>query len=231
MELSHGFDIDNSKFYASIIQFSSSDEFLKWCKNGLVALNKETWESQLEKEADSIDLIILLQERSVNIGLTTNFQDALIIHAEKIISSNLEVKKIDRWIKMLNSLEISSRNVFKKRLLEEKVVDLSGNLPEHFYMVYGDELLDEDLLVRSSGLVSKLFSPILRDKIDSGVEWLVRVFTTFNNILDKCPNGDDKMDFLSRIQDEVSEDSRGEDLFKSSIDKIANILKIKARPK
>ena len=99
-----------------------------------------------------------------------------------------------------------------------------GDIPSHFFELYGNEIIDKKAL-SEPGVVLNLLIPIIKNKNDKGIEWLAIVIEKLPGILANKKR-DDIKEFRERVAELLP---KSEGSIQKNIEKIAHILKIERK--
>lgn len=145
---------------------------------GFASFTKAMWLEEINKESDCLDLLLQLIERNVPIGLSQEFHDALIEHAEKLILGAQTVSRLKgQWTRLLEALEIDWRRTLKLTL-RDKLISHAKEKLEIFLSVYVPILSESELFVKDSDrVILGLASEIIEKKSESEIAWLETILT------------------------------------------------------
>ncbi len=198
-----GFQHDNVGLYLIISRNFLSTSFMKWCRDGLQALDASTWESELNEEEDALALLLEIQDAGTAIELRQAFQDAVVKHAISVLMGSVVPSDnlISLKTKVLDALSEAAHTILRNRL-RDAAIDQNGKCADRFFDIYGDEITDANTLTNSKATVSGLFSPLVREKSVGGLRWLNGVLSNEPNILDNFKDKAATKDFLERLESE-----------------------------
>lgn len=223
-----GFNYEDSWLYLQLCKVSSSQEFRKWCQEGIEGLDSSIWEKQLNEQENALELLIFLIESGANITMKQPFQDALISNAGNVLTGKAKIKEyFSKWPMLFETLRTTaSRSTLRRRLLR-LVISKEGKGADTFLQIYGGELLEDITQFYSEeDIVAKLFSPLLRDSNIIGLRWLKSLFIKDPVILKRFADKDAVNDIVERIQVEIGKQADDGDEIHALFLEIAAILGI-----
>jgi len=223
--INNGFNIHLASLYIKVFQHKSgegSEAFARFLTEGVRSVDKDTWCSELTEEGDLLKLLVGLVESGNDLGVTTNFLDALENHAQQLIEGKASVKQLsDKWRFILNALKPNSKKTFLRNL-RDKICSVQTSL-DMLFGLYGDYLADDELLQeKADEVVRQLFKGIIDRKGIVELNWLTRVVEASKNIFEKCPD-ESRRDFETRVQNAFWLNGLSEEV-QPKIQKIAELL-------
>ena len=221
------FDPQISDLYLLILDscpeehISGYQEFLK---KGLQSLNKEEWLSHLTNSTLTFKLFLNLVKRGEQLNMGQAFFDALLEHAEKVLTGEIKVsEELERkWKYVPGALNPDLVSVFGRDLrdlLLEKSDQVNTTAP--FLRLYG-ELLKSDSRIEEEGdkLFRKVFRRFLERKNREEIEWMAKVIED-TDVLEQTEK-DAVKEFLSRAEGLLRE----EGVFKEVKEVVEKVIKI-----
>jgi hypothetical protein len=192
-----------------------------WYINSLRLISQENWLSELKNPGDLLQSIFVLVDNHNRAEIGTHFQEALLHHARLVAEGQVTVSKSfqPRWISLLKAFRSEDLVTFKRRLID-LAEDRSEQLAPHFLDLYGEALLEPQLISESSSIIRKLFIPLLTEKHTRGLEWMISLLSENPDVLKDHTEQDSVKTFQNRIRDLRQENSN------QSIQELARILKI-----
>ena len=67
--------------------------------------------------------------------------------------------------------------------------------------MYGDEISDMGILIAQEELLSRLFSPLVRERNTRGLRWIVSIVEARPDFLKQVPTGHTVEEFQARLRD------------------------------
>jgi|GEM_PF-2473669 len=224
---SNGFDPHDSGLHLSILDFDSSDEYIRSIMAGLRGMSVEDWDKAIIKRVtEACDLAIEIRRRNRNFVLDHHFEDSLCNLAAKYLDSNKPPSEelLKEKGQLLALIKESNRALLQGRLLDA-MRDRNGKAQEPFFQLFGSEMISYELISKSDGFVRKIFLPILIERNGRALEWVAQVAEAFPELLSASSDSAANTQFRERIQDELSEEESLE-----SIQTIAGFWSIEKRP-
>ena len=204
--LSKDFSVSHGFLYSSIIRniANNRSDFTKWLVDGLKSIDKKKWIDELHEECNCIELVIDLIKADATLGLTTSFQDALLEYAKEVMEGKNRPKYLfDRWNQLPIALTLTDRKVLRKKILD--LLKDATVIHSDFFVLYGSEILDSDLIKQDQEIVRKVFSAKFVDKRNKeGVSWLSKLLEENPNLLVKYSQQEDLEDMKSRVMKEAN---------------------------
>lgn len=183
-------DASNARLYIAVLlsQDGNKPEFVEHLGKSLGAIDKNTWMNELQSKGQLGTLVRLLHSRKAGIVLRDPFLDAVVDYAVKIMKGNVtNAYPSAEWTAMLETLHPSLRVRFKEILLDA-ALDVRGAVNDQLFDVFGQELLDIEVLANRDDLVPKLFMPLVENKNAKGLIWIASVVTANNGGLENFRN-------------------------------------------
>lgn len=225
---SDGFNIENVELYTSIVKSESDDleDFFDFCSKGLNELDQNSWIANFDNETRLVELILENINKNDKFILDSPiYQDALVDNGKKIIDSSFSPSKYkNEWNSLPKALKKNSRKKFRSDLIYY-AKQKDGDINETFFEIFGDEIIDEDLLVKDNRIVSDLFIPLLKKRNIKGLGWIGKVLDQFPRFIRVYKDKIAVDDFKNRIKLLISSDIP--DTEEESIWKIAELLNVK----
>jgi hypothetical protein len=199
------FDPQISDLYLLILDscpgehISGYQEFLK---KGLQSLNKEEWLSHLTNLTLTFKLFLNLVKRGEHLNLKQPFLDALLEHAEKVLTGEIKVSEEleGEWRYVPKAINPDLVSVFGRDLRDlflEKSNQVNTIAP--FLRLYGDELLKSGRIEeKGDELIRKVFRRFLERKNREEIKWMAKAIEGTNVL--KQMREDSVNDFLSRAE-------------------------------
>jgi len=197
-----GFSIPLAGLYSAIIRETTplNSQFLVWCVASLKALDEATWAEQLAEEGDLVQLVIELEKHGASPGLGTPFLDALTAHSSEVIRGEATVTgHADDWPILPKALEGDHRRKTLSRDLLDVVIQVGAGVPPEVFRLYGPSLSDTEVLGDNSALVRGLFTPLLENRHEKGLEWIASLVTAHPEFLKRYKPTDTVQDFRDRL--------------------------------
>jgi len=223
------FDPQISDLYLLILDscpeehISGYQEFLK---KGLQSLNKEEWLSHLTNLTLTFKLFLNLVKRGEQLNMGQAFFDALLEHAEKVLTGEIKVsEELERkWKYVPGALNPDLVSVFGRDLrdlLLEKSDQVNTTAP--FLRLYG-ELLKSDSRIEEEGdkLFRKVFRRFLERKNREEIEWMAKVIED-TDVLEQTEK-DAVKEFLSRAEGLLREEGVFKEV-KGVVEKVIKIIR------
>jgi hypothetical protein len=223
------FDPQISDLYLLILDscpeehISGYQEFLK---KGLQSLNKEEWLSHLTNSTLTFKLFLNLVKRGEQLNMGQAFFDALLEHAEKVLTGEIKVsEELERkWKYVPGALNPDLVSVFGRDLrdlLLEKSDQVNTTAP--FLRLYG-ELLKSGSRIEEEGdkLFRKVFRRFLERKNEEEIEWMAKVIEN-TDVLEQTEK-DAVKEFLSRAEGLLREEGVTEKV-KGVVEKVIKIIR------
>ena len=223
-----GFASDDIKLYSTICRVFSSDAFNIWCREGLERLDTSYWKTELVKDGDSIELLLILMDAGIQVKLMQPYQDALVEHAKGVLSGGIKLSErllTQRQI-ILSALGSEAGRAMLRSRLRDEAMSMDGNCGNDFFEMYGDEVKNSETLTGEGRIVEKLFSPLVRQHNVKGLQWLKGALSDNEELLDKYTDKTSVQDFRERIQVELGKATEVATEAHILIAEIANILGI-----
>ena len=203
--MSNNFDVNISRVYSIVLKVLSQNnndrhDFVDFLIKGFRGIRRETWESELINEGELTELLIYVVESGHKLNLTTNFQNALLIHSQYIIENDVELHySEEQWKNVYGALDNHAKITFMKDLLDKIIEsDLSVDV---VLEIYGQLLKDEKLLVEvADRLIRGGFKRFIEKKNINELIWLNEVISDYPKILNTCGKST-KIDFERQIID------------------------------
>jgi hypothetical protein len=185
-----GFSSEYAGLYHSVVlNYQESSSFLTWCIDGLRKITATEWTNHLSAEDDVVKLLVALINSGQDVILLEEFQDGLQEYMSAIIrGSSVGSYNVTNWDKIIKSLKSNLRKTLAMRIYDI-VINQQGDISETFFELYGNELIDKEILHSNRKMVSHLFSRLLSSDNMKGREWLKMVFSSIPDILDGQPAG------------------------------------------
>ena len=222
---------DDAGLYQAVLQVKPEETFVAFCIDGLAALESDQWTSELRDDGEVLLLLMALEIHGARVVLGSAYQDAIVDYAKALLSSNEQPSQVvtNRRGQLLSPLSASSRGVLGKRLLDA-AIERDGDCGDGFFRVFGDEITEKRRLKGGKDIVTKLFSGVVRTRVEGGLEWVHGVLKKHPTLLADLPDQDSVNDFKERVQREISKGNEERDKAQELIVRIADMLGIKALP-
>ena len=225
------FQKDHAKLYLIICRVCPTPDFSKWCQKGLDALNIDDWKSELQKDGDNLNLLMVLCEQHINIKLKQPFQDAITEHAKTVSVGKIKPSEsmIEQCPLILSCVSSESALNTLRRQIREIANNLDGKCTSEFFEMYGDLLKEHKILAENSNIIFKLFSPLVKERNIGGLNWLLAVFNDFPGLLDGYTDSaavDSIRDLRERLKGEFEKSYDDNDEAHKLIMDLAQILGI-----
>jgi hypothetical protein len=199
------FDPQISDLYLLILDscpeehISGYQEFLK---KGLQSLNKEEWLSHLTNSTLTFKLFLNLVKRGEHLNLKQPFLDALLEHAEKVLTGEIKVSEEleGEWRYVPKAINPDLVSVFG-RDLRDLFLEKSNqvNITAPFLRLYGDELLESGRIEeKGDELIRKVFRRFLERKNIEEIKWMHKAIKGTN--IKQQMRKDSVNDFSSRAK-------------------------------
>ena len=160
------------------------------------------------------------------IKLYSAYSEALISHSKKLISGTqvMSENAQKKWSFILDGIE--ERKNFGSRFLEV-ACNAEGKYGDQFFELYGNELMDPNLMIQNRQAMTKLLSSLIRHKPKSGLIWMKNLIAIDPKLIANYEVQDASKGLMSEIQEEIDKPQEAEsDSFKILLE-IAALLKIK----
>jgi hypothetical protein len=208
--LTKDFSVSLGFLYSSIVRNISNkrSDLNNWLVNGLKSIDKKKWIEELNDECNCIELVLDLISIGIPLDLKTPFQDALFEHASGVTEGEITPKYLyDRWNQLSLALTLTDRKVLRKRLLD--LLKNATTIHPDFFVLYGSEISDPDLIKQDQDILRKVFSPMLVDERNKeGLSWLSKLLEKNPNLFGKYSQQEDLEDLKSRIIKEANSDTK-----------------------
>jgi hypothetical protein len=154
--------------------------------------------------------------------LPLDYLDALEGHAKEVVKGNVSRAGIDRpWGKLPRFLETDHRKMLCQRLLDV-AKEAKGNIPKAFFDLYGEEIVDLDILRSDGRLVSDFFTPMVQNGNARALQWLVDVLSKSPSFLQDYDPQYAVREFEDRVMAKLHVEQDRE--ARTQLEKIAKIL-------
>lgn len=220
-----GFQAGLSELYLSALHSAENDSrLLAFLEKGLKSIDKETWSSELQSEGKALTLVIDLRRAGRTLDLGIPFQDALHLHAKDLLEGKAKIKHLrEHWNLLPGALSATFQEAFLQRISE---LLYSGTLTEPILAVYGDQLLNGDVLNENAErLVLNAFADFLSRGNISELNWIARAFRASPDLLSKV-KASTKKDFAGHVSQAYEENQENEGL-RQAIEEITSVAKVK----
>jgi hypothetical protein len=224
--MSRAFRGELAELYLEMLQCSGGhEEFKKFLLGGLRPLHKDNWFAQLTSEGPLLEIALNLasdaSRSGTDLGLTTEFQDALCEHAEKLTSGTAVPSKLrDSWAMTSFVLTRSSREAFQFRLSE--LLCESEAPTDPVLDLYGKDLACSPALLKNrERLILLGFSKMIDRKRRTELEWIADVLSNAPEIVSSSSR-DDFEERMKKLRQEVSDDA-----LRPAIERISSALGLK----
>lgn len=127
---------------------------------------------------------------------------------------------------MLAGLGTGDERTLLPGRLRDAAMDQDGKCANGFFEMYGEEIADIRTLTEDNRIVSRLFSPLVRERTIGGLRWLREVLSKNTNLMNKYSDGASVQELRERLQGELGRPADEDDQAHSLIAEIANILGI-----
>jgi hypothetical protein len=189
------FATDRAGLYIVISDTAVDGDWVRWCSDGLNSLTDDTWREELSG-GDVLSLALTQGQRGLK--LRGGFQDALVELAKEYLTGGSSITGLETHKSDLFAV-CEKREVLRTRLLDE-ACDRDGACDNAFFEFFGDELMDAKSLQETSHVVTRLFSPLVRERKIGGIVWLTRTLGTQPQLLHALDEAQVE-DFRDRIRD------------------------------
>ncbi|MGH7740333.1 MAG: P-loop NTPase fold protein [bacterium] len=144
------FNIAHLRLYKNVYPFAKTEKvFREFLISGFKTIDKDFWTAQLNEEGPLIEFLTVLVEDRNEMGLTISLEDALLTHANGLITGvNKKGRLFNNWNSVLASLDDSTRKIFYRRLMD--LVCKAQTTSQPLIEFYGDQLIDEELIKGTS---------------------------------------------------------------------------------
>jgi len=198
------FDVERSDLYLIAFTSGKNQAFTDFLKDGLSNISKAIWTEQLKNEGNLLHLLLHLIDQNVNLDLSTDYEDALLLNADNIITGKARIKNpLNKSDNILSVLTKASRKTFL-RTLRDKLVEKSSNDAIRLLDYYGEQLIVSGVLEEDADeIVRRLFSNILSRRNKAELEWVQTVIEKRPNI--KNCKSETKGSFRERLESTLRE--------------------------
>ena len=199
-----GFEREDAGLYLTVLEAGPDADFAGFCRDGLQALRAEEWMSALQDDAETLPLLSMLQKSGVQVSLKQAYQDALVNRAKSLMEDGRKPPQelMSERLFLVSPLSAGPRQVLRNRL-RDAAIERDGACADGFFAVFGGEIA-KSRLRHGRGVVSKLFSGLVRERAVGGLKWLHGVFEAQPDLLNKVSDKAAVADFRERIQEEIS---------------------------
>ncbi len=221
---------EQSDLYLDILRAGGRRDsaFKSWCKEGLRSADRQTWQSALHRGSALVDLLTEFDPAKDRLRLPLDYLDALEWHAKEVVKGNVSRAGIDRsWEKLPRFLETDHRKMLCQRLLDV-AKEAKGDIPGAFFDLYGEEIVDLDILRSDGRLVSDFFTPIVQKGNARALQWLVDVLSESPSFLQDYDPQYAVKEFEDRVLDKLRVEQEGE--ARTQLEKIAKTLGLQPKP-
>ncbi|HWP92515.1 MAG TPA: P-loop NTPase fold protein [Thermodesulfobacteriota bacterium] len=204
----HTFSEDLAGLYILAYEMGIDQEhtdYTNFLLDGIRTVQKDTWLQELKHEGQLLEIALRLAENGESTELTTNFLDALLDHARKIMDGQAQpVKFREKWSLVLSVLVDPSKQTFLRNLRDELINEPNKEI-EPILALYGNELMESGLLDEEADkIVRHLFTQILTKRNLKELKWVQRAVNQRPRILEKCMSAS-KIDFQDRVRSALTE--------------------------
>ena len=206
------FEINQSQFFAHLIEFNFKQKFFDHCKEALQSISKEDWDNYFLTQ-HSVFLLLFYPNRRDDItpALTKNFQKSFIEFAAKFIRGEATIKYDKHWYLLYKSLHQHKRKstcdeIFK--IIEER----NGNIPIDFFVYYGPLLIHEGALRARDCKFMRIFTPLIRNGDEKPIQWILEIFEKCNFKRIATDDSDTIHEFVDEIKNKLEDDITPENI-------------------
>jgi len=176
---SEDFSPEQSDLYLDILRTDGrrDSKFKSWCIQGLQSIDQETWQAALQLNSKLIELLTEFHPDKDKLKLPLSYLDALAWYGKEVIRSSISIDtSAMEWERLPRFLQPRHRKDLRRRLLDA-AKEAEGEIPESFFDLYGEEIVDLNILRSDTRVVSNLFTPIVRKRKARGLQRLVRLLS------------------------------------------------------
>jgi hypothetical protein len=178
------FDKSLSRLYLSILKNIKNDEFVKYIKNGLSDIDKETWaESSKDLNINIFDLLIELINNKNSEFLQTEYFDFLTNGMDNLLNNNLEFIRLNsNFDILLKGLMVGKRKIFMENTFD--AFNNSTNTIQDFIKIFNSKIIDCNILNQKlDSLYKKSFYNIIGNKDIEQIQWLIEIIALCPNVI------------------------------------------------
>jgi hypothetical protein len=210
--ISRGFDPDLGGLYLDVLRvLKDPADYVAFLVHGLREIQQAAWLTELQQEGCLTEIVLDLVDKGQSPGLTTGFQDALLAHAQGLITGKSKIEHLqDRWGRILGALTDSARAAFFRRTIDE-LCDAT-KAADRFLEAYGAALAASDAVeIDADDLVLKGFKNFLQRRSARELQWIEEVLEKHPKLLERV-NSSTRDDFRERIRTVADEPELAEDV-------------------
>lgn len=184
------------------------NEFASWCHDGLNTLGRDDWIKQFKEDGAVLCLLIeLVEGNERKTHLKSSYDEALIKHAEEVLAGEaVAAHLMTRWDTLLDAIADDGARALFCRQLCSLIVQASGEIPDDFVAIYGNEIAAENTLLKEDKVVSDLFIKILQGQKPKLLEWLANFSETHSSQILGHPDQDAVTVFKRKLAEPLPED-------------------------
>jgi len=169
------FDLSDAGLYLAMVEneAAKNSTFRALIRNGLKAIERVTWESELRNEGSALKLLVAMRARDYKLDLETDFKEALGGYSEAVADGAAIPQVLDshHWELIPSALQAFLRNNYRRHVLDH-LEELSGAIADTFFDYFGREIADAKLLLEDKRIVPDLFAPLVTSRHTRGLQWL-----------------------------------------------------------
>lgn len=200
---SRDFDIKYSGLYSYLIQIHSAKDttFRNLIKKGLRGIKKEQWIQHINSNSFTIRVLLGMIDLNYKMDLGVDFKEALSDLVKSVLLEDMS--EINLSVEEFNKLPIALKEHLRKNLKRSIRIHAENHknpIPSKFFELFGDEILDHELLKESDGVINLFFIPLIIQRNYDGLLWLERLI----NINVKEINNYKPKEYVQEMKDRLS---------------------------
>nr|WP_321508906.1 P-loop NTPase fold protein [uncultured Hyphomonas sp.] len=219
-------NLDQSRFIAQIILFGKKKTFASdLVKNHLRLIDETQWDTFFEGQHDIFRILYQLSQlKNFTIALDDPFINSYILFAKKYINNLIKpALPIDQLSSLYKAID-GRRLPTIRREIFDLVEDQHGNLPQDFFSIFGEFLIDENALNARHHKFVNIFTPLIKKQNETHLQWVITVLSSPGFIKTISNNEIDEIkDFQATTMSILNNDNISEEV-KKSLEEIITLL-------
>jgi len=194
------FRAGDAGLYAALLGSGANADrpFVQWCVRGLVAVDSGTWSSAIAEDLPVLRLLFALRSSGEETRLGPPLQDALVRHAEAVISSEeARERPAEEWELLRSALDPGARKALGISVYRH--VCRSSKIDQRFFRIWGDEIATRAVLMDNHGDTLNLFERLLTSRDAAGFRWMLGFLEREKSFLSDYPDPGLVKNFKERL--------------------------------
>lgn len=177
------FDTNKSELYVFLLRCGGdkSEEYLSWIVAELKKIDLNTWHNALVEESYLLNITVEVYKSGKRFSLGIAYRDGICKYAKDLLDGVVEPEdELILSADILKPIWRNDRALIRRKFLD-LTIDASGNIPEGYFDVFGDEMSMTQEIESDKLIVIRLFEPLVESMNLKGLVWI-------NDLLGKIPD-------------------------------------------